>query len=54
MCIDCQVKLLNLEGKASVSFVSFRNLSEIQCSLLVSKYVKIMSVVSLKNPSELR
>ena len=49
MCVDCQVRLLNLEGKASVSFVSFKNPSELQSSLLVYKYVKIMSVLSLKN-----
>ena len=49
MCVDCQVRPLNLKGKVSVSFVSFKNPSELQSSLLVSKYVKIVSVVSLKN-----
>ena len=49
MCIDCEVRLFKLEANASVSVLSFKNPSELQSSLLVSKYVKIMSVVSLKN-----
>ena len=36
-----------------VSFVSFKNPSELQSILLVSRYVKIMSVVSLKNLDQL-
>ena len=32
-----------------VSFVSFKNPSELQSILLASRYVKIMSVVSLNN-----
>ena len=47
-CVDFEVRLLNLKGNAPVSSVSFKN-PELQSILLVSKYVKIMSVVSLKN-----
>ena len=45
--VDCELRLLNLEGNASVSFVSFKNPSELQSILLVSKNVKIMSVVRI-------
>ena len=38
----------------SVSVVSLKNLSELQCILLVNKYVKIMSVVSLRNLGQLQ
>ena len=48
MCY-CGAKLLKLKKNWSVSVVSLKNPSELQSILLVSKYVKIMSVVSLKN-----
>ena len=54
MFVDCEVRLLKHEGNASVSFVSFKNTSELQSILLVSKYVKILSVVSLKNLDQLK
>ena len=47
VCVDCEVRLLKLEGNASVSFVSFKNPSDSQSILLVSKNVKIMSVVRI-------
>ena len=54
VCVDCEVRLLKLKGNVSVSFVSFKNPSDSQSILLVSKYVKIMSVVSLKNLGQLQ
>ena len=54
LCVDCEVRLLKHEGNASVSFVSFKNTFELQSTLLVSKYVQIMSVVSLKNLDQLQ
>ena len=54
VCVDYEVRLLKLEVNAPVSFVSFKNTSELQSILLVSKYVKILSVVSLKNLDQLQ
>ena len=53
-CVDCEVRLFKLKVNVSVSFVSFKNPSELQSISLLSKYVKIMSVVSLKNLDQLK
>ena len=47
MCVDCEVMLLKLMRNGSVIVVSLKNPSELQCILLVNKYVKTMSSVSL-------
>ena len=48
------MRLLKLKRGGSVSVVSLKNPSELQCIMLVHKCVKIMSVVSLKNLGELQ
>ena len=53
MCVDCEVRLLKVMRNGSVIVVSLKNPSELQCILLVNKYVKIMSVVSLQNLGQL-
>ena len=55
MCVDCEVRHLKLKSKGSVSVVSLNNCYELRSIVLVScKYVKIMSVVSLKNLGQLQ
>ena len=54
MSVDCEVRLLKLKRGGSVSVVSLKNPSELQCIVLVNKCVKIMSVVSLENLGELQ
>ena len=46
-CVDCEVRLLKLMKNGAVIFVSLKNPSELHCILLVNKYVKTMSAVSL-------
>ena len=54
MCVDCEVRLFKLEANVSVSFVSFKNSSDLQSISLLSKYVKIVSAMSLKNIDQLQ
>ena len=49
LCAGCEVRLLQLNMNRSVSVVSLKNPSELQCIVLVNKCVKIMSAVSLEN-----
>ena len=51
---NISMRLLKLKRNGSVSVVSLKNPSELQCIVLVNKCVKIMSVVSLKNLGELQ
>ena len=47
------MRLLKLKRNGSLSVVSLKNPSELQCIVLVNKYVKIMSVVRLKKLGQL-
>ena len=48
VCADCEMRLLKLKRMCQC-VVSLKNPSELKCIVLVNKYVKSVSLVSLKN-----
>ena len=48
VCADCEMRLLKLK-RMRQCVVSLKNPSELKCIVLVNKYVKSVSLASLKN-----